>query len=307
MAKGKCGDVIQEAARRQKISQARKKKMQQVGYLNSAETRAKISAAQRGKTASEETRKKLSILSKGRKLSPAHSKAFTDAAHLANRNIRNEQRYNWTGSAVGYFALQAWVGRAKGKPHACELCGTQKEQRYYWISRSGQRLRDLDDWMGVCIPCRRKQQVIIPWNKGKKTGHIPWNKGTKGLVVENSGSFRKGQVAHNKGKPMLSYRGDKHPHWKGGITEVNHTIRTSLAYKTWRRLVFERDRFACVLCGYRSTKKRDIRADHIQPFSLFPELRFSVENGRTLCRPCDGIHGWSYQRAKGAGARTVET
>jgi hypothetical protein len=77
--------------------------------------------------------------------------------------------------------------------------------------------------------------------------------------------------------------GNKHPGWKGGITPMNKRLRNSKRFKKWRELVFERDNFTCVECGARGV---ELHPDHIKPFSLFPELRFDVSNGRTLCVPC---------------------
>ncbi len=83
---------------------------------------------------------------------------------------------------------------------------------------------------------------------------------------------------------------ERHYNWKGGITPINKLIRTSGEYKQWRSSVFRRDGWACVLCKYRSKKstngRSDIHADHIKLFSLYPELRLEVSNGRTLCVPC---------------------
>lgn len=85
------------------------------------------------------------------------------------------------------------------------------------------------------------------------------------------------------GRPQFHQRGDKGYFWKGGITSVNAQIRTSLEYKNWRRSVFERDDYTCQVCHARGVK---IHADHIKPFSQYPELRLRVTNGRTLCVPC---------------------
>lgn len=83
-------------------------------------------------------------------------------------------------------------------------------------------------------------------------------------------------------------RGDKNNNWKGGITPKNRKIRQSLEYKLWRKSVFLRDNFCCVFCGYKSlgTRPSDIHADHIKSFSMFPELRLAIDNGRTLCINC---------------------
>jgi hypothetical protein len=37
------------------------------------------------------------------------------------------------------------------------------------------------------------------------------------------------------------------------------------------------------VCGQIGGK---LNVDHIKPFSLFPELRFDIKNGRTLCLLC---------------------
>jgi 5-methylcytosine-specific restriction endonuclease McrA len=78
-------------------------------------------------------------------------------------------------------------------------------------------------------------------------------------------------------------RGEKNNMWKGGITPINAKIRNSLEYKLWRESVFERDNWTCVWCLVRGG---ELHADHIKPFALFPEIRFAIDNGRTLCKPC---------------------
>ena len=74
---------------------------------------------------------------------------------------------------------------------------------------------------------------------------------------------------------------------EGKRTE-NKKIRQSAKYKAWRTLVFERDNYTCVMCGIKNGLGKTIylHADHIKPFALFPELRFDINNGRTLCVPC---------------------
>lgn len=83
--------------------------------------------------------------------------------------------------------------------------------------------------------------------------------------------------------------GANHHNWKGGITTENRTIRNSLEYKHWRVAVFERDDYTCQGCGERGGR---LQADHIKPFALYPSLRLSVDNGRTLCVACHRKIGW---------------
>jgi hypothetical protein len=84
-------------------------------------------------------------------------------------------------------------------------------------------------------------------------------------------------------KLSLIHLGEKNPQWKGGITTINEKIRKSKEYRLWRKAVFERDNYACIWCGQ---KGGELHPDHIKPFSLYPELRFAIDNGRTLCIDC---------------------
>lgn len=67
-------------------------------------------------------------------------------------------------------------------------------------------------------------------------------------------------------------------------------LRTSIAYREWRTEIFKRDNYTCQAegCGARNGNGKTIKlnADHIKPFAHYPELRFELSNGRTLCEPC---------------------
>lgn len=125
-----------------------------------------------------------------------------------------------------------------------------------------------------CVAWNKGMKGMQPWMNisGLNSGE-PWNKGLKGVLK-----------AWNKGKKNIHFTGNKNPNWKGGVTKENEIIRKSIEYKEWRRLVFERDSYTCKHCG--DNKGGNLQADHIKPFAYFPELRFDVDNGRTLCKEC---------------------
>ena len=74
----------------------------------------------------------------------------------------------------------------------------------------------------------------------------------------------------------------EHPQWRGGITKETQRGRGTKKYKMWKQMVFERDGYKCVWCK----SKEQLEADHIRRWSNYPELRYNVDNGRTLCVKC---------------------
>lgn len=86
-----------------------------------------------------------------------------------------------------------------------------------------------------------------------------------------------------KEKLRLGRLGEKHWNWQGGITSENEKIRGTSKFREWRKAVLERDKNQCVICKVKEIK---LCADHIKQFAFYPELRFEVSNGRTLCYPC---------------------
>lgn len=87
------------------------------------------------------------------------------------------------------------------------------------------------------------------------------------------------------GKPQLWNRGKNHPNYiDGGKAQyARQKDMGRVEYKNWRRAVFKRDDFTCQECKKRGGK---ICADHIKPYSLYPKLRYDVNNGKTLCVKC---------------------
>ena len=80
------------------------------------------------------------------------------------------------------------------------------------------------------------------------------------------------------------HSGENNACWKGGISDINNVIRNSKEYKLWRSAVYQRDNYTCVWCG--NPDSGNLNAHHIKPFALFPELRFAIDNGITLCKNC---------------------
>ena len=129
----------------------------------------------------------------------------------------------------------------------------------------------------------------IPWNKDKQglQRHTEeWKKKASGRMRGNKHAL--GHKFSEKAKKKMSEmrKGRKMPKERG-ITPENIIIRESIEYRLWREAVFARDNWTCQNCRDKGGK---LHAHHIKSFAYYPELRFAIDNGQTLCKYCHKLY-----------------
>lgn len=133
-------------------------------------------------------------------------------------------------------------------------------------------------------PSAETKKKVSESMKGKNTW-MSGKKHTSETKLKMSEIHRKENLSiETRIKLSESHKESKSPFWKGGKTKENHTIRNNVHYKIWREAVYKRDKYTCQECG--DNKGGNLNAHHIKPFSLYPELRFEICNGLTLCISC---------------------
>lgn len=112
---------------------------------------------------------------------------------------------------------------------------------------------------------------------------------------------KKPKVPSRKGKTYQEIYGDR---WKEEVEKRRNThlkiwdLRGRKKYYRpkhgrsedvrWRKAIFERDNYTCQECGVRSGNGIEVKlnAHHIKSWSEYPEFRYELENGITLCLDC---------------------
>ena len=172
----------------------------------------------------------------------------------------------------------------------CQVC--KKEIKIKPKSKSVAKFCSRDCYYKSMVGKKQKLEDVkkrAESNSGRRTG--------KEIICEICGKnkyyypkvFKEGKGRFCSKECFFKWtRTSDNPNWKGDNYPENKRLRGSSKYKNWRRLVFKRDNFSCVICGYKSKGVRpsDIHADHIKSWALYPEERFNLDNGRTLCVPC---------------------
>ena len=230
------------------------------GKKHTEETKRKMSESHRGKVSSckgiklsEEHKQKISKALKGRKCPPFSKEHRQNIGKASKGRVPSiETRKKISEASKG---RTVW----KGKKH------TEETKRRMSEARKGKKFSE-----------EHKRKIGLG-NKGKIRSEE-----TRKKISQSHFGLR--PTVETRKKMGEAHKGEKCHLWKGGITPKNNAIRSSLEYKLWRKTVFERDNYTCIWCGDNGVG--NLEADHIKPFAYFPELRFAIDNGRTLCVDC---------------------
>lgn len=107
---------------------------------------------------------------------------------------------------------------------------------------------------------------------------------TRKCVLKTGG--RKGVPLNKKSKKLMSEKmsGKANPMFINGCSKRRKDeYENDYKISDWRKAIFKRDDYTCQICFKKGGK---LNADHIKTWSEYPNLRFELSNGRTLCVDC---------------------
>ena len=178
-------------------------------------------------------------------------------------------------------ALKKLPSREKnGQWNECEQCGT----KFYVILVRRKTAK-------FCSKKCKNQSLTSDFKEKKCV--VCGNTFTRGSI--NAGNFKSKQTCSRVCTNILLSKkatenaryGEANPGWKGDSAR-RRTRRGP--HRWWRNEVLRKDKATCQRCGVTDAV---LVAHHIKPWEAYPELRFEVSNGLTLCEKCHfKEHGW---------------
>jgi len=126
-----------------------------------------------------------------------------------------------------------------------------------------------------CVNCG-KEKKLTRHEKCVSCAHLgrsAWNKGLQGFMKGRITSFE------TKHKISIAQSGKKNHNWKGGITPKTK----SFLYFIFKEDVIKRDESKCTICKIFLMYPI---VHHIIHQSERPDLRYEINNGRTVCYDC---------------------
>ncbi len=249
---------------------------------------------------------------------------FKQGENLGNQNGFKKGEPSWNkGLHPGYMQGE----NNQLRKYKQNMTQAQKEEDYKKVSTTMKKrwenptpamVKQLYNFMSAGEQSRFEENQD-PWNKGlespkfKGENNPKWNGGKREVVCPSCGdpvlAWRYQLHDYNGALSKCCSRkcadswvkmsgvrsGPNNAAWKGGPSIEGQEQRRSFEYAKVRRLVLFRDNYVCALCNVRGGL---LHVDHIKKWAEFPELRFTLENCRTLCRECHFFVTFGYKIPK---------
>ncbi len=125
-----------------------------------------------------------------------------------------------------------------------------------------------------------KNSIVL---KGRKLS----DEHRKSMSLERKERFKNGSPSKGKTwklKDTTHLQGENNWRWISDRTKIKKSERGNPQYRQWRSDVLTRDKWTCQTCGLFGEGKMETH--HIKSFAKYPELRYELSNGVTLCREC---------------------
>jgi 5-methylcytosine-specific restriction endonuclease McrA len=181
--------------------------------------------------------------------------------------------------------------RWKGKFECtCELCNEKFYVHYYRKDTAKYCSRKCHNKVNLINNIKNK---VYKGKKGKDNSN--WKGGDLLVRCETCGDTVKRRVSLIKRYKHVfcsskcwgvwyseNKSGENHYNWQGGKSKNQRDLH-NLKYTTWRTNVFKKHNYTCQICG---NKGGYLHAHHIKRWADYPELRFDINNGMTICRKC---------------------
>ena len=127
----------------------------------------------------------------------------------------------------------------------------------------------------------------IPWNKGKHYIHKkrPTPERCQKIsqaLKENKNALGYKHTEEAKKKIGDSHRGEKSVNWNPDRDAMKKNLRNDPEYQQWKKKVKKRDGNSCRFKSQKCSGYNIVH--HILGWTKYPELRYNINNGITLCQ-----------------------
>lgn len=200
------------------------------------------------------------------------AKKFTNSGQYKKGEIP------WSALNKGKYSLgpcseetKKKIGKANSKPKVYKDCLTCKVSFGMWPSKAETRFY----CSKVCSIEGQKGKAS--WNKGLE-GYGAGRKHTEETKLKMSIAIKKALDDDY----LRSLRTGENSHrWQGGRIRVNEKKHLCGKYIRWMKAVKNRDKWTCRIADDKCNGR--LEAHHILRWKDYPELRYEVNNGISLC------------------------